>query len=57
MLLSFADLFQNNFKKNLLGNTNIESNGLHPDQDQQSVSPDLGPNGLQSLSADNKSPH
>ena len=28
------------------------SNSLHPDQDGHSVSPDLGPNCLQSLSAD-----
>ena len=29
------------------------SNSLHSDQDRHSVSPDLGPNCLQSLSADN----
>ena len=32
------------------------SNVLDPDQDQRSVGPDLGPNCLQTLSADNKSP-
>ena len=32
-------------------------NGLDPDQDQHSVSPDLGPNCFQMLSADNKSCH
>ena len=31
------------------------SNSLDPDQDRQFVSPDLGPNCLQRLSADNKS--
>ena len=31
------------------------SNGLDPDQDRLSVSPDLGPNCLQRLSADGKS--
>ena len=32
------------------------SNNLDPDQDQQNVCPDLGPNRLQRLSADDKSP-
>ena len=31
------------------------SNILDPDQDRRSVGPDLGPNGLQRLSADNTS--
>ena len=31
------------------------SNGLDPDQDLSSVGPDLGPNCLQCLSADDKS--
>ena len=31
------------------------SNSLDPDQDGHSVGPDLGPNCLQSLSADDKS--
>ena len=31
------------------------SNGLDPDQDRRSVVPDLGPNCLQRLSADDKS--
>ena len=30
------------------------SNSLDPDQDRHSVGPDLGPNGLQRLSADEK---
>ena len=33
----------------------MASNGLDPDQDRQNVGPDLGPNCLQTLSADNKS--
>ena len=32
------------------------SNSLDPDQDYHSVSPDLGPNCLKRLSADDKSP-
>ena len=32
------------------------SNGLDPDQDRHSVGPDLGPNCLQRLSAENKLP-
>ena len=32
------------------------SNNLDPDQDRQNVRPDLGPNGLQRLSAGDKSP-
>ena len=43
LLLSSADFFKNNIRV---------SNGLDPDQDQHSVSPDLGPNCLQRLSAD-----
>ena len=31
------------------------SNGLDPDQDRHSIGPDLGPNCLQRLSADDKS--
>ena len=31
-----------------------QSNGLGPDQDRHSVGPDLGPNCLQRLIADNK---
>ena len=34
-----------------------ESNGLDPDHDQLNLGPDLGPNGLQRLSEDNKSRH
>ena len=35
-----------------MGNTNRVSNSLDPDQDQHSVGPDLGPNCLQRLFAD-----
>ena len=35
--------------------TNRVSSGLDPDQDQQNVSPDVGPDCLQMLSADDKS--
>ena len=41
----------NFFKKNMIR----VSNGLNTDQDRNSDSPDLGPNYLQRLSADNKS--
>ena len=54
--LSSADFFQNQlFSKNSFSNTIRVSNGLDPDQDLHSVSPDLGPNCLQMLSADYKS--
>ena len=41
--------------KNSTRNTIGVSNGLDPDQDQHFVSPDLGPNCLQKLSAGDKS--
>ena len=41
------------FKKKIMISIRV-SNGLDPDQDQHSVVPDLGPNCLQRLSADNK---
>ena len=40
------------FSKNSFRNTIRVSNGLDPDQDRRSVGPDLGPNCLQRLSAD-----
>ena len=43
------------FKCNFLKNTIRVSNSLNPDQDQHFVSPDLGPNCLQRISADDKS--
>ena len=45
-LTFFKKLFQKPFK----------SKSLDPDKDQRSVGPGLGPNCLQRLSADNKSP-
>ena len=51
---SFSKLssFLNSFK-----NTIRVSNGLDPDQDRHSVGPDLDPNSLHVLSADDKSCH
>ena len=52
-LLSSADFFQKFFFfKNSIGNMIRVSNGLDPDLDRHFVSPDLGPNGLQRLSAE-----
>ena len=57
-----ADFSQNqlfdlkiNFLKNSLRNSIKVSNSLDPDQAQRFVGPDLGPNCLQRLSADNTS--
>ena len=44
------------FSKASFRNTIRVSNSLDPDQDQHIVGPDLGPNCLQRLSADDKSP-
>ena len=52
-LLTFSRL---TFSKNSFSNAIRVSNGLDPAQDQHSVGPDLGPNCLQMLSADDKSP-
>ena len=49
-LLLSADFFQNKLFMNIIR----VSNGLDPDQDHDSVGPDLGPNCLQRLSADDK---
>ena len=50
--LSSSDFFQNqHFEKNLSGITPM-SNSLDPDQVRYFVGPDLGPNCLQKLSAD-----
>ena len=58
LLLLSADFFQDIFfSKISFLNTFKVSNGLDPDQNQRFVSPDLGPNCLQKLSADNKSRH
>ena len=51
LVLSSADFL----KSNLAGSLSV-SNGLDPDQDRHSVGPDLGPNCLQRLSVDDKSP-
>ena len=51
-LLTF---FKSNFFKYSFRNTIRVSNGLDPDQDGQNVGPDLSPNCLQRLSADDKS--
>ena len=54
LLLLSADFSKLAFSKNSFRNTIRVSNGLDPDQDI--VGPDLGPNCLQRLSADDKSP-
>ena len=59
LLLSSADFFQNKlFRKiisRILSVSNLSvSNGLDPDQDCHFVCPDLYPNHLQRLSADDK---
>ena len=45
------------FSKDSFRNTSRVSNILDPDQAQQNVKPDLGPNCLQRLSADDKIHH
>ena len=56
-LVSSADFFFTNstFSPNSFRNTIRVSNCLDPDQDRHYVGPVLGPNGLQRLSADDKS--
>ena len=51
-LLSSADFFKSAFLKNSFTNTIGVSNSLEPDQARQYVGPDLGPDCLQRLSAD-----
>ena len=55
--LSSADFYIQNlsFRKISFRNTIRVSNRLDPDQAQRNVGPDLGPNCLQRLSADNTS--
>ena len=54
----FADLFsKSTFLNNSFRNMIRVSNSLDPDQAQQNVGPDLGPNCLQMLSADATSRH
>ena len=56
MFLSSADLFsKSSFSKNSFTNTKRVSNSLDPDQARRFVGPDLGPNCLQRLSADDTS--
>ena len=51
-----ADFFSKlTLSKNAFRNTIRVSNSLDTDQDRHSVGPDLGPNCLQKLSADDKS--
>ena len=59
LLLSSAYFFQNKlfFGKNSFMNTIRVANSLDPDQDRHFVGPDLGPNCLQRLSADDNSHH
>ena len=53
-LLTF--FFKINFFKKFFQDTIRVTNGLDPDQDRHFVGPELGPNCLQRLSADDKSP-
>ena len=57
LLLWSADFFNISFsiKKKKIRNAFRVSNSLNPDQDPHSVGPDLGPDCLQRLSADDKS--
>ena len=56
LLVAAAKLLLLTFLKNYFRSTDRVSNSLDPDQDRHFVSPDLCPNFLQRLSADNKSP-
>ena len=56
LIMSFPD-YSNYFFQKIHAGTKSVSNSLDPDQDQHSVSHDLGPICLQSLSADDKSGH
>ena len=58
MFLSSVDFFKINFKKKkCFWNTIRVSNSLNPDKAPRFVGPDLGPNCLQRLSADDNSRH
>ena len=58
MFLSSADFFpKSTVSKNSFRNTIRVSNSLDLDQARHFVGPDLGPNCLQSLSADDASRH
>ena len=56
-LSSLDFFFKINFFKKKFRNTIRVSNSLDPDQARHFVGPDLGPNCLQTLSADDKSRH
>ena len=51
----FFFFFKLTFSKTSIGNTIRVSNSLNPDQARHFVGPDLGPNCLQRLSAEDKS--
>ena len=53
--LSSADFFQNQLLREILSQIPSVSNCLDPDQARHFVGPDLGPNCLQRLSADDTS--
>ena len=55
LLSSDFFFYKINIFKNSFRNPFIVSNGMEPDQDQQNVGPDQGPNCLQRLSTDDKS--
>ena len=56
MLCCLLTFFKTNIFKYSFRNTTIRvSNSLDPDKDRRYVGPDLGPNCLQRLLADNKS--
>ena len=57
LLLSSTDFSKLTFSKNSFRNTIRVSNSLDPGQDEIYGGPDLGPNCLQRLSADDKSHH
>ena len=54
IFLSSADFFKVKFSKSPFINITWVSNSLDPDQARHSVGPDLSPNCLQRLSADEK---
>ena len=54
LLLSTDFFFKINVSKIYFRNTIRVSNSLEPDQDRHYVGPDLGPNCLQRLSAEDK---
>ena len=55
LLFSSADFFKIIFFQKNTSKRLLVSYGLDPDQDRHYVGPDLGPNSLKRLSADDKS--